>query len=73
VIPEKAIVQGNEASFVYVVKDNLASMKKVSLGEAFDGKQVILDGINAGDKVMISGLSNRMLRDGAAINVLNAN
>jgi membrane fusion protein (multidrug efflux system) len=73
VVPEKAIVQGNEASFVYVVKDNLASMKKVSLGEAFDGKQVVLDGINAGDKVMISGLSNRMLRDGAAINVLNAN
>ena len=74
VVPEKSIVQAEGDSFVYVVVDgkegNVAKKRKVVLGETFDGKQVILEGVNKGDKVMVGGLSNRMLFDGSKINIV---
>ncbi|MBP5698603.1 MAG: hypothetical protein J6W96_03655 [Alphaproteobacteria bacterium] len=73
VIPEEAVVLAEGTSYVYVVnEDNSAKMRAVKLGDAFDGQQVITSGLSAGDKVLVSGLANRMLRDGALINVLNA-
>jgi len=73
VVPETAIVQADTKSFVYVVDaNNVAKMRAVVLGESFDGKQVITSGLSKGERVLISGLANRMLRDGAMINVLNA-
>ena len=42
---------------------------KVILGETFDGKQVILEGVKAGERIMVGGLSNRMLFDGAELNI----
>lgn len=72
-IPEKAIIQSEGNSLVFVVdENNTARMRPVELGESFDGKQVILSGLSAGEKVMIGGLTNRMLRDGAPVNVVNA-
>ena len=72
-IPEKAIIQSEGNSLVFVVdENNTAKMRPVELGESFDGKQVILSGLSAGEKVMIGGLTNRMLRDGAPVNVVNA-
>lgn len=73
VVPETAIVLAEGTSYVYVLKeDNSAKMRAVKLGDAFDGMQVITSGLKAGEKVLISGLANRMLRDGVIINVLNA-
>lgn len=72
VVPDVAIIQANDSSFVYVVgADNIAKIRPVVLGESFDGKQVITSGLNVGEKVLTSGLANRMLRDGALINVIN--
>jgi membrane fusion protein (multidrug efflux system) len=72
VVPETAIIQSDNVSLVFVVgEDNVAKMRPVTLGEAFDGKQVIASGLNAGERVLISGLANRMLRDGAVINVID--
>lgn len=74
IIPEASIVQNGNDSFVYVVvsdKDgDKASLRKVTLGETFDGKQVILSGLEGGEDIMFGGLSNRMLRDGALVNVV---
>lgn len=74
VVPEASIVQRESDSFVYVVKNekdgDKAYMRKVTLGETFGGKQVILSGIEAGELVMYGGLSNRMLRDGASVNIV---
>lgn len=73
VVPEVSVIQQGEDSSVYVVDgENIARIRKVSLGEVFDGKQVILSGLKAGDKVLTSGLSNMMLRDGAVLNILEA-
>lgn len=73
IVPETAIIQSEGNSLVFVVgEDNVAKSRLVQLGETYDGKQVIVSGLNAGERVMVSGLSNRMLRDGAQINVVNA-
>lgn len=73
IIPEQAIIQSEGNSLVFVVdENNMAKMRPVELGEAFDGKQVILSGLSVGEKVMIGGLTSRMLRDGAPVNIVNA-
>lgn len=70
-VPETAIMQADSQSFVYVVDDNnIAKLRPVTLGSVFDGKQVIASGLIAGEKVLVSGLANRMMRDGATINLL---
>ncbi|MBR2273481.1 MAG: efflux RND transporter periplasmic adaptor subunit [Alphaproteobacteria bacterium] len=74
VIPEQAIVQNEGNSFVFVVtEDNIAKMRPVKLGEAYEGKQVIESGLAAGERVMTGGLANRMLRDGALVNIVQTN
>lgn len=73
VIPEKAVIQGAEKSNVYVIaEDNTVSLKEVELGEAFAGNQVILKGLNVGDKVVVDGTQNRMMRPGATVKVVES-
>ena len=73
-VPETAIIQNEETSQVYVVgADNVATLRKVELGDAFDGKQIIVSGLKAGDKVIASGMQNRMMHSGATVNVVSAN
>ena len=76
VVPEASIVQSGNDSFVYVAVKQAdgttkAFLRKIKLGETFGGKQVVADGLKHGEYVMQGGLSNRMLHDGAAINVSN--
>lgn len=72
VVPETAVLQADTTSFVYVVdENNIAKLRPVTLGVAFEGKQVIASGLAIGEKVLTSGLANRMLHDGATINLLN--
>ena len=75
VVPEESIVQVEEDAYVYVVvaqADNSfkAFQRKVKLGETFSGKQVILEGLKDGEEILLGGLANRMLRDGATVNVV---
>jgi len=73
VIPEISIIQNEGNSLVFVVdENNVAKIRPVVLGDAYQGKQIILSGLNAGEKVLTGGLTNRMLRDGAQINIINA-
>ena len=75
VVPEESIVQVEEDAYVYVVvaqedKSLKAFLRKVKLGEAFSGKQVVLEGLKDGEEILLGGLANRMLRDGATVNVV---
>ena len=73
VIPEAAVIQSEGNSMVFVVdNENIARIRPIKLGEAFDGKQVVDFGLRIGEKVMVGGLSNRLLRDGAQINIVKA-
>lgn len=69
-VPERAVTQGQNAPVVYVVDDDSkARVREVELGPVSDGRQILLSGLDAGDRYIVSGLVN--LRDGAAVNVTN--
>ncbi|MGD0906303.1 MAG: efflux RND transporter periplasmic adaptor subunit [Candidatus Acidiferrales bacterium] len=53
-IPESAIQQNGQASFVYVIQDNFAHMRSIKPGVT-DGGQSQVEGINPGDVVANSG------------------
>jgi multidrug efflux system membrane fusion protein len=53
-VPESAIQQNGQASFVYVIQDNVAHMRSVKPGVANAGLTQV-DGINPGDVVANSG------------------
>ncbi len=73
VVPEVAIMQNDEVSQVYVITaDNTVVLRTVKLGETFDGKQVIAEGVKAGEKVVASGMQNRMMRPGALVKEVEA-
>ena len=68
IIPERAVIQRNEVSSVYVIgKDNTVSLRDITIGEVFDGKQVVLSGLSVGEKIVVDGVQNRMLRPGATV------
>lgn len=69
-IPEKAVTQGPNGPVVYVVgEESTAQARQVELGPVSGGRQIILSGLDAGDRYIVSGLVN--LRDGAKVNVTN--
>ncbi len=74
VVSEKTLVQNDGQTLLYVVDEGgVVSYRPVEIGETYNGKQVILSGISAGEKVISSGLQNRMLRPGANVNVVKTN
>ena len=71
VVPEKAVVQSAEKSNVYVIADdNTVFLREVELGESYAGNQVILNGLNAGERIVVNGIQNRMMRPGATVNIV---
>ena len=71
IIPERAVIQRNEVSSVYVIgKDNTVSLRDITIGEVFDGKQVVLSGLSVGEKIVVNGIQNPDLRPGVSVNIL---
>lgn len=57
VVTEKAIGTDQARRFVYVVNDqNMVEYRQVQIGESLQGRRVIADGLNAGDKVIVEGI-----------------
>jgi multidrug efflux system membrane fusion protein len=67
-IPASAIQQNGQASFVYVIQDNVAHMRSVKPGVT-DGGLTQVDGINPGDVVANSSFDK--LQDNTAVAVSN--
>lgn len=66
VVPYKAIVEQMGEYFVYVTKgDTIAKQLKVKVGPKVSDKIVVLNGVQAGDKIITEGLNR--LRDGGKI------
>lgn len=56
-VPERAIAQGPNGTFVYVVDDEgLARVRPVTTGHTAKGRWVVESGIAAGDQVIVEGL-----------------
>ena len=67
-LAREALVGSVQDPAVYVVKDNIAHLKKVKIGTVTQDQVEILDGLAAGEKVVQSGQIN--LRDGLKVSVL---
>lgn len=67
-IPETAVVQGPQGPSVFVIKDDSAQFRSISLGPVTDAGQVVLDGLTAGDLIVINGQVS--LYPGAQVNIV---
>ena len=69
VVPDRAVVKqsGSGNKYVYVLSDGRVSYRKVTLGQRFDTTSELLDGIEDGDTVVITGQTR--LADGVAVEV----
>jgi len=73
IVPTTAIVQKNEEPYVYVVNRNSSQasvrLQKIEEGITVDNKTEIIDGLVAGDEIVIKGQS--LLNDGSKVNVIS--
>lgn len=68
-IPAGAIQQGNRGAFVYVVSpEGTATVRVVKVGDRTAESLVILEGIQAGERVVLEGTDR--LREGAKVRVI---
>lgn len=55
IIPDSALVDVNEDTFVYVVKDDVVHAQKITLGLREGARYEVVEGLKEGDIVVISG------------------
>lgn len=66
-IPENAIVHEYDDTFVFTIRNGVATKTKVSVGEEADGRYEISSGLSVGEEVVIEGSYG--LRDGESVTV----
>jgi membrane fusion protein (multidrug efflux system) len=66
-IPYKSVVEQMGEYFVYVIVSDTAHQHKVKIGAPIGDKVVILNGLTAGEQVVIDGIQK--LRDGVAVTI----
>ena len=58
-IPERAIGTNQSKKYVLVVdENNTANYHEITLGDHYQGQRVVVAGVNAGDKIIVNGLSH---------------
>ena len=67
VVPSPAVQVSQQGNFVYVVKDNVATVTPVKVSRLLGAETVIESGLNDGDVVVTDG--HLLLTDGARVNV----
>ena len=65
VVPEQAVFMQGEEQLIYRVVDGRASRTKVEIGQRRDAKVEIVQGVSAGDTIVLAGWQR--LREGAAV------
>jgi multidrug efflux system membrane fusion protein len=70
-IPAGAIQQGNRGAFVYVISpEGTATVRVVKIGDRTAESLVILEGIQAGERVVLEGTDR--LREGAKVRIIQS-
>ena len=67
VIPQSAVRDDNGKKIVFLVKDDKAERRAVTLGGAHGSDTEVIAGLDAGDTVVVKGPSN--LRDGQSVEI----
>lgn len=70
VVPREAVTRRGSANVVFVVSGQRANRRDVRLGLSDDEKYEVIDGIKAGDQVVVRGLET--LTDGTRIRVIGS-
>lgn len=70
-IPDRAVMQGPQGTFVYVVQDNTVAVKPVVLGALQDGMRFVKSGLEDGDQVVVEGMIKA--RPGAPVTIVDPN
>ncbi|WP_306150968.1 efflux RND transporter periplasmic adaptor subunit [Roseovarius sp. MMSF_3281] len=70
VVPEEAIIFQAAQSYVFTLDGDIATRVAVKTGARRDGMVALLDGLDAGTRVVIRGLHR--VRDGRQVQILNA-
>ena len=64
-IPTNAIVEKNGKKYVYIIKEDKAELREVTVGKAVDDKSQLLSGVEEGERMVIEGM--RVLSNGASV------
>jgi membrane fusion protein, multidrug efflux system len=64
-VPQEAVGQGPRGPRIFVVAEDQAHARDVELGPIVDNRQVVLAGLEAGDRIIVSGLVT--LQDGMPV------
>lgn len=67
-VPEEAIVTESTMTYIYLISDNKAVRREVTLGTRLDGTVEITSGVNAGEVVISSGVQN--VDDGRTVEII---
>jgi RND family efflux transporter MFP subunit len=68
-VPKNALFYENDLEWVYVVEETLAVKKRVKIGFSNGDRFEALEGLDAGDNVVITGQST--LKDSAGVRIVN--
>lgn len=71
-VPEQALMQEGETRFVFTVVDGKAVRTEVTTGRRVPGKVQVLEGLQAGDVVIVAGQGKPMMQDGMPVMVMPA-
>lgn len=66
-VPQKAVQQGSKGHFVWVIKDNKAQYRPVTVGDQTGSSWVITQGLQNGEQVVVDGVQT--LAAGAEVEV----
>jgi multidrug efflux system membrane fusion protein len=67
VVPTAAVQRGPSGTFVYVVQDNVAAMRPVTVSNQDETRSVITAGLKAGEQVVTTGFAR--LTDGSTVTI----
>ena len=68
-IPDAAVQFGSQGNYVYVIgEDDTASVRQVQLGAAHGDRVAVVDGLEAGERVVLEGLDR--LHEGSKVEVV---
>ncbi len=70
-IPTESIISELNAQVVYLVREGKAQRREVEIGTSTRGRVMILDGLQEGDTIMLTGLMG--IRDGSDVQIRNLN
>lgn len=67
-VPRTALIESLKNPMVYVVQDNKAVVRKITVGRDIGNNIEVLDGLNEGEQVIVSGLVN--IKEGSLVKAI---